>query len=699
MPPKSLYQRFKGNPSRVFLAFSLGIVLPAGFLSYLGFRSFKTEEKLLRQQAEERPRAVADLLERRAEEILPKPLESLRQIAAEPSFKKDRVTLARRLMTLDDLDRVPLEARLAIDNQGRPIFPPPEGTARPAEQDMSWGAHAGELRRLEQLEFQAKRFDEAFAGYQALLKKPLTPPQQAWVLKCMAGLERKRGRDASAEALYQRLIKEFDSTPDASGDPIGLLSRLWLARLYDQRNQLERAERMRLEAAEGLLFRRWPQIARHQELTAEVFEALETSARHGFADASLASRWRELRDTRAALQGLQEFASAFLQKTWPGVLRDLRRRGWSDQGGIIRQNAGRADETWVVVAPLLTGDVRYGWLAAIVPADPYWSAAKKALGDITAAENLELSFDLLPPAQAQRLLQRSVGRFEPPVRFSLRERVENPQDELANRRLYIYGGMVGLSLLVILIGLVLMGQAMRREMEIAAIKSDFVAGVSHELRTPLAAISYIAERLNRGRYRSEEDVKELYAMLSQESGRLQELIEDVLNFAKTLTGPKIYRKEAVDLREVAHEAIDRLRGKAEAGGFTLRFDAPAEPLPVHADRRAAVQAVANLVDNAMKYSGDAREVRVGLRRDDGFGAVEVQDRGIGIPPEEQARIFDKFHRVHDGRTSGSPGGVGLGLAMVKHIMDGHAGKVTVDSELGNGSRFTLYFPRTSTGSL
>jgi two-component system phosphate regulon sensor histidine kinase PhoR len=246
---------------------------------------------------------------------------------------------------------------------------------------------------------------------------------------------------------------------------------------------------------------------------------------------------------------------------------------------------------------------------------------------------------------------------------------------------------------VIVIGLWMMSRAVRREVEIAQLKSDFVANVSHELRTPLSAISYIVELLDRGRFRTAEEIKDSYGMLREETRRLQELIEDVLNFSKAIGGKKVYHREPLALEGAVREAIGRLRGKAEAAGFHIAFEAPAEPLWVLGDPRAVVHALANLIDNAMKYSGDAREVRVALRSEGGSVLAEVTDQGLGIAESEQARIFEKFYRVERGAAKDVQGGVGLGLAMVQHIMQSHEGSVEVRSQMGKGSVFTLRFPR------
>jgi two-component system phosphate regulon sensor histidine kinase PhoR len=223
--------------------------------------------------------------------------------------------------------------------------------------------------------------------------------------------------------------------------------------------------------------------------------------------------------------------------------------------------------------------------------------------------------------------------------------------------------------------------------------ADFVANVSHELKTPLTSISYIGERLKAGRYRSEEEAKEFYGMLNEETERLKELIESVLDFSRMAGGKRTYARRPVNMAEVVDEALLRLGRKISAGGFAVEANKPAAPLMVSADRTALIQAAVNLLDNAMKYSGDSRSIRVTLEDAGREAVLSVRDAGVGISAEDKKKIFEKFYRVETTAVRITEGGVGLGLAMVKHIAEGHGGRVTVDSAPGQGSVFSIHIPK------
>lgn len=246
--------------------------------------------------------------------------------------------------------------------------------------------------------------------------------------------------------------------------------------------------------------------------------------------------------------------------------------------------------------------------------------------------------------------------------------------------------------LVMAAGVFFVAGAAAHEVRLAELKSNFVASVSHDLKTPLALIQLFAETLELGRVRTPERAAEYYRIINGEARKLTRLIENILDFSRMEAGLRPYRTAPADLGEVTREVVERLRSQFEQGRFTVttRVD-PALP-SVAIDTGAVQQAIENVLANAMKYSREERDIDVHVTRlDDGHVGVAVADHGIGIPRHLQGRIFRKFFRV-DSALGGGPQGTGLGLAIVEHTMRGHGGAVSVRSEPGRGSTFTLAFP-------
>jgi signal transduction histidine kinase len=232
----------------------------------------------------------------------------------------------------------------------------------------------------------------------------------------------------------------------------------------------------------------------------------------------------------------------------------------------------------------------------------------------------------------------------------------------------------------------------RREMKLSQMKSDFVSNVSHELRTPLSSIRVFGEFLRLGWIKEGEKVQQCGEYIEAESRRLTHIIDNILDFSRIESMQRTYQFEEVDSEEMIAETLKTLEVQLKQKGFAINVEIDTEPLPVvMADREAIAQVLINLVDNAVKYSAAAKEVMVRLGQQDGFLAISVTDYGEGIPPDEHAKIFEKFYRVSTGLVHDVKGN-GLGLPIVKHIIDAHHGRITVESDSGRGSTFTVYLP-------
>ena len=245
---------------------------------------------------------------------------------------------------------------------------------------------------------------------------------------------------------------------------------------------------------------------------------------------------------------------------------------------------------------------------------------------------------------------------------------------------------------VLMAGIIMALRAADRAVRLSEMKSDFVSNVSHELRTPLASIRVFAELLRLGRAPSAEKVQEYGEYIEAESRRLSRLIDNILDFSRIESGRKDYRFVPADLREVIAATVRTFDAHLRHNGFQVALEGIDQPLPsVSIDAEAIGQALHNLLDNAVKYSGDSREIEVRLARENGFLVLSVRDRGIGIARGEQDKIFDRFHRVGTALVHEVKGS-GLGLSIVRHIVEVHGGRVSVESEPGTGTTFFIRLP-------
>jgi signal transduction histidine kinase len=259
------------------------------------------------------------------------------------------------------------------------------------------------------------------------------------------------------------------------------------------------------------------------------------------------------------------------------------------------------------------------------------------------------------------------------------------QEEAIRGRERIYVAGLGLVLMALASGTWLTARAMRREMAAAQLQSDFVATVSHEFRSPLTGIRQLAELLDTGVVTEERRRKEYYGLILRETGRLSQLVENLLDLSRLEAGRYEYRKEAIDTGEWLGGLVAGI-GKPE---FKARIDGG---LPViEGDREALGSAVRNLIENAFKYAPAGTAVELEAEGCEGGVTIRVRDQGPGIEAEEQALVFERFYRGRRER-SGGPGGAGIGLSLVKRVAEDHGGTVEVVSRVGEGSTFSIHLP-------
>jgi signal transduction histidine kinase len=265
-------------------------------------------------------------------------------------------------------------------------------------------------------------------------------------------------------------------------------------------------------------------------------------------------------------------------------------------------------------------------------------------------------------------------------------------EQWARRNFTINLSLWILMTLFLIAAIALMLRTASREMKLTQMKADFVSNVSHELRTPLASIRVLAELLNLGRISQPDRVREYGAYIESEGRRLTQVINNILDFSRIESGRKLFQFESCDVKELVNGTLEAFTVHLKQNGFTLSYEAPQNSLPkVVLDPDAIALALTNLLDNAIKYSGDEKEINVRITQSDGFVAIAVADRGVGIAAEEHEKIFEKFYRVSTGLVHDVKGS-GLGLSLVKHIVLAHHGKITVQSKPGEGSVFTIHLP-------
>ncbi len=259
----------------------------------------------------------------------------------------------------------------------------------------------------------------------------------------------------------------------------------------------------------------------------------------------------------------------------------------------------------------------------------------------------------------------------------------------------LYVGLTTLALASLSLAIWFLIRLVRREIALAELKANFVADVSHELKTPLALIRLYAETLQTGRIATEEKRQEYYSVIARESTRLTTLINGILDFSKIEAGRREYEFQPTDATVVVRDTYNAYCPQLEQLGFEHALTMQPHLPRIDADRDAISQVVVNLINNAIKYSQDEKHLAIDVTSDTRRGRrgvlISVHDRGIGIRPEDRARLTEGFFRAPDQRVR-EQGGTGLGLALVKRIVEAHNGLLDIESRLVKGSSFRVFLP-------
>jgi signal transduction histidine kinase len=383
-------------------------------------------------------------------------------------------------------------------------------------------------------------------------------------------------------------------------------------------------------------------------------------------------------------------------RVFAGLLPDIPESLWARGGRLHLQADGQAVLA-AVVQPrgaaklvLLTRDPD-GLRGEIL--DRTLGALDGSSGVAVLDQHERLVYGQAPRDAAAPIVVVPLGEAFPSWRLALFRPEGTATGPAVRRQITIFTVSLGLLLLVVVGGLVATYRLVRRETEVAGLKAEFVANVSHDLKTPVSLIRMYGETLEMGRVPDERVRREYYRVITRESERLSRLIDNVLDFSRIESGRRRYDLAPTAVEPLVRETVEAFAYPLAQGGFAVEVTVAPDLPAVLLDADAVRQALSNLLDNAIKFSEERRAIRVAAWIEAEELVLAVADEGIGIPPEEQRRIFQKFYRVGGSDRTGRRGS-GVGLALVRHVAHAHGGQVLVDSQPGRGSAFTVRVPVT-----
>jgi len=487
--------------------------------------------------------------------------------------------------------------------------------------------------------------------YGTLAAKPELP-LRAKALTRLAALEKREGNSSAALRAYTELERIDDA--GVGGLPASLIAQIGRASVLERANQTDELRDRARVLLTDLYSGRWPLLASEFEYyRAEAVRWLGrdtgTEADHDAMNRADAADW--------------------LWRNAASLPPDGRQ--------LVSLRSGPALVFWrrrdSNVAAVLCGTARLHALIRTHMPDGFEAAAIDALGSFVSGN----------PASTGQATTRPAGVNGLPFTLQVSGAAagSSPQRPLLAL-------VLGATIVLVGSGWYFILRAIAREARAARLQSEFVAAVSHEFRSPLTSISHVAELLAEDRLPTNELRRQSYLALVRDADRLRRLVENLLDFGRFDTGAATYRFERTDVTALVGAVVEDFRERVTPAGWQIDLASPSGIVSADIDREAFSRALWNLLDNAVKYSPDTRQVWVGVEPSEQTVNIRVRDRGIGIPAGELHSVFERFVRGSTPKGHGIAG-TGIGLAMVRQIARAHGGDVTVTSEPGVGSEFTL----------
>ena len=681
-------------------------------LGYLAFRGIQNDQALLEKERLNDHRKILDLINRSVEENI---------LNVEQSFlltlaKNQDISQPDLIRSIDSLkNRNPLvEEVFYYENYEKIQFPLarllflPDGSTQSSSSSYPGSTAVRKVPAGQQLEFQQRNYRQALASYQMEFEQISNPQIKAELLSAIARVQKKSALFLDAINTYKVIARDYSNIQTAGGVPLGLAARSEISSLSRTTGDTLTAIKTSFDLYKDLVDRKWTlERAQYDFFSRNIKESIDSILFHAPLSepvqqynslfSELKAEEQDQRRITEQLLTFQENAAADLKAKVTVNAQEQQnpvRRFTLESGeheylvSLFGQYAGNENQRNQIKGLLLNADYlrdsilyrvlqsnvnsgKTGWIVKGRDEKPILKSENSPSGSITVRTNFEGGF----PPWFVELYQNDPDLFETFL--------------FSRRGIYFY--MFILLAGILIFGLALTIRTVAHELELSKMKSDFVSTISHEFKSPLSSIRQLAEMLQSGRVPSENRRQEYYDVLVEQSERLTLLIDNILDFAKIEEGRKKFDFQTVDIGLLLKEIVSVIQDQVRHKDFVIQVEM-GKPLPaIKADKESITQAITNLIDNAIKYSGDAKNIIVRAFVEDQYLIITVKDFGIGIRKEEIDKVFERFYRGGDELTR-TVKGSGLGLTLVKQIVEAHHGKVSVESEAGKGSTFMVALP-------
>ena len=542
-------------------------------------------------------------------------------------------------------------------------------------------------------EYQEQNFKKAVNVYQQAISKNPSRTETAFILNALARIEKKRENLQTAADYYKKIVDDYPDLQLQGKIPIGLIAQLEITKILMAISKPDEAYSTMTDLISSLSGSEWIlSNTSYQFINDQLDQILKTI--------SIQSGHQKSNNNIDSLRALSEY---FSQKTneilnLRAEILDLLQESDIQKNFNIFQKEVQEIRTDRLIAEVLSDEGNVTW-GIVLNKELF---LQNVLIPFLENHNDKDSWDWDIQDKTGKLLVNKRAIYEEnPIEYTISSNLSDykilafakPKTLLTtflgnDQGLYFFIFLFIGALLIT--GILLMIYMVNRELQLNQMKSDFIATVSHEFKSPITAIRQMAEMFQSNRVPDERKQK-YYSVMMQEGERLAHLVDNILDMARIEQGKKRYDFKSQNIQETIRQTVAKYQDRYTGKGLSFNVYQNENIPEVTMDEESIQQVLHNLLDNAIKYSSGSKEIDLSAVQQNGAVAITVKDYGIGIEKEDQLKIFDRFYRVKSDETSGIKGS-GLGLTLVKKIIEAHGGKTEIKSKPSKGTAFTFYLP-------
>lgn len=691
--------------SKVVRYFLLGIGLPSVLLGYLAFRGIRNDRALMEKERLDRCTEMSHQIVQSVEDHFQQAMIAAADHLSELSGEGHTISVRQLLPFLEAYPII--ETVFIVQPAGTVEFPGNtllfqsiKSQDRPRGMTPSYQSSL--LKSAHQQEFVHKRYQDAVLLYQQALIESENPQMSVDILCALCRVRKKAGQWDEAMADYERLASDYGNMALANGLPAELVSRMEIGSIYLQLKKPE-AWDLFISLYRGLVQSRW-ELGKSQfdfvcektkqcldQSLSQVASERQAGARKNFKELEMLEWTR--REKSEDLLAFKQRAESFFGRRKPegrlshGIFhKKLMIDSEQDPYLVITFippcSPKRVWGLWIDDAYMKSQFLPTVFKRHLVSTQMHWTVHDHAGRTVLNQGNESMD----DPMVSMDFMHRF-----PPWSLILTEQKGPVLQTLFFSRRSIFFYIFLLIGGVLTFGLFFTFRTLQREMELTRIKTDFVAAVSHEFKNPLTSIRQFSEMLQADRVVSESRRKHYYNILVEESDRLNLMVNNILDYTKMERGKKTFTFEMFDIGKHIHEIVTQTQHRLLDTDFEIHAQISADLPYLRGDPVALDEVVTNLFDNAIKFSHKKHLVALRVYYNNSEIVISIQDWGIGIAQEELDKIFQQFYRGPD-LGSKKVRGSGLGLTLVRQIVDAHKGQIEVQSKPGKGSVFTIRLP-------